>query len=238
MTTPREAAVRALTFDAGPTLVELDTAMLAARLGERGVAVTEDALERALPDAWRHHEAAVAAGAKHPWKEMMTALLGGAGVAAPGPHVEWLWEQQPGRNLWRRPVRGMRALVEELAAAGVPIAVLSNSEGKLAELLDELGWAPHFVAIADSGALGIAKPDRGIFDWTCTQLGVPAAEVVHIGDSYEADIEGALGAGLRAVWFGPAARDLGDPRVVACVDAAALRRQLVAWHVFLEARTA
>ena len=229
---------RAITFDAGQTLVELDTAMLSARLGERGVACTAAALERALPGAWKHHEAAVAAGAKHPWKEMMTALLEGAVVAGSAPHVDWLFDQQPTRNLWRRPVEGMRMLVEELHAARVPMAVLSNSEGRLEELLVELDWARLFVAIADSGRLGVSKPDPGIFAWTCERLGVAAEDVVHIGDSREADVEGAIAAGLRAVWFGPAARDLGDPRVVACADATALRRQLVAWRVLDGGRNA
>jgi len=230
--------IRAITFDAGQTLVELDTAMLAARLGERGVDVAAETLAAAWPAAWHHHEEAVAAGARHPWKELMAALLEGAGVAAPAPLVDWLRDEQPRRNLWRRAVPGMRELVVELAAARVPIAVLSNSEGRLAELLEELDWARWFVAIADSGKLGFSKPDPAIFAWTCARLGVPAEQIVHIGDSREADVAGALGAGMRAVWFGPAARDLGDPRVVACTDAIALRRQLVAWNVLDGARVA
>jgi hypothetical protein len=49
--------IEAVSFDAGQTLVELDAAMLVDRLFERGVAVTEAAIEAALPAAWRHHEA-------------------------------------------------------------------------------------------------------------------------------------------------------------------------------------
>ena len=224
-------SVRAVTFDAGQTLVELDTAMLAARAAQRGVAVTAPALEAALPGAWRVHEQAVAAGAHHPWKEMMTALLDGAGAApaAIPALVDWLFVEQGRANLWRRPVAGMRELVADLHRRGVPMAVVSNSEGKLAELLDELGWSRWFVAIADSAKIGIAKPDPGIFAWALARLGVPAGEVVHVGDSREADVEGALAAGLSAVWFGPAARDLGDPRVAACADAPALRTLLDAW---------
>lgn len=217
---------RAITFDAGQTLVELDTAMLARRLGERGVAVEEATLAAALPEAWRVHEAEQAAGARHPWKVLMAAILAGTGAE---DLVDWLWDEQPHANLWRRPVTGMRELVAELHGRGVPMAVISNSEGRLAALLDELGWARWFVAIADSGALGIAKPDAGIFAWTVERLGVPAAETVHVGDSREADVEGALAAGMRAVWFGPAARELGDDRVVACADAAALRRAIAGW---------
>jgi putative hydrolase of the HAD superfamily len=218
--------VRAITFDAGQTLVELDTAMLARRAGERGVTVSAEALEAALPAAWRRHEEAVARGARHPWKVLMAAVLEGAGG---DELVDWLFDEQPRANLWRRPVPGMRELVEELHARGVPMAIVSNSEGRLAALMEDLGWANRFVAIADSGVLGIAKPDVGIFTWTLERLDVPAAAVVHVGDSYEADVEGALAAGLRAVWFGPVARAVPDERVVACPDAAALRRTIARW---------
>jgi putative hydrolase of the HAD superfamily len=218
--------VSAITFDVGQTILDLDTAMLARRLAERAILVEESALDARLPAAWRRHEQAVEAGERHPWKVLMAALLDGiAGEAI----VDWLWDEQPRANLWRRAIPGMRALIEELHGRGVPMAVVSNSEGRLAALLDELDWSRWFVAIADSGALGVAKPDPGIFTWVLERLGVPAGEVVHVGDSRGADVEGALAAGLRAVWFGPAARDLGDDRVTACADAVALRRTIARW---------
>jgi putative hydrolase of the HAD superfamily len=223
--------IRAVTFDAGQTLVELDTEMLAARCAERGLSVAAAALDAALPGAWREHERAVAAGARHPWKELMAAVLRGAraDAAAVPAVVDWLFEQQPTRNLFRRAIAGMRELVEDLHRRGVPMAVVSNSEGRLEELLDELGWSRWFVAIADSGRLGIVKPDPAIFRWAIQRLGVPAAEVCHVGDSRGADVDGALAAGMRAIWFGPAAHDLADPRVAACADATALRARLDAW---------
>lgn len=222
---------RAVTFDAGRTLVELDTEMLAARCGERGLVVAAAALDAALPAAFDHHDALVAGGARHPWKQVMERLLTGAGAgpAAAAPVVDWLFDEQPTRNLFRRGIAGMRELVEDLHRRGVPMAVISNSEGRLEELLDELDWSRWFVAIADSGKLGVAKPDPAIFAWTLERLGLPAGEVVHVGDSRGADVDGALAAGMRAIWFGPAAHDLGDPRVAACADATALRARLDAW---------
>jgi HAD superfamily hydrolase (TIGR01509 family) len=220
---------RAVTFDAGQTLLALDTAMLSRRLAERGVRASAAALEAAWPEAWRLHDEAVAAGARHPWKLLVSAILRGTG----GEHlVDWLWDEQPRANLWRRPVPGMRELVIDLHARGVPMAVISNSEGRLAALLEELGWAELFAAIADSGAIGVAKPDPGIFAWTLERLGVPAAAAVHVGDSLPGDVEGALAAGMRAVWFSPLARPLpawDADRAVACADAAALRGALAAW---------
>ena len=44
---------RAVTFDFGQTLAEVDTDLLARRLAERGVACAPDALARATTAAWR-----------------------------------------------------------------------------------------------------------------------------------------------------------------------------------------
>ena len=42
-----------------------------------------DSLRVAAPAAWDRYEALVREGARHPWKALMHALLGGAGVADP-----------------------------------------------------------------------------------------------------------------------------------------------------------
>ena len=65
----------------------------------------------------------------------MATLLDGAGVADVEPHVDWLWDEQQRQNLWRARIPGMIALARVLAATGVRVAVVSNSEGRLAELL-------------------------------------------------------------------------------------------------------
>ncbi len=225
---------RAVTFDAGQTLVELDTAMLVSRLVERGVEVAERALAGAQPAAWRRYEEAVTAGGHQaPWHLFMTSLLVGAGVAptAATDLATWLWDQQPVRNLWRRPITGMFELAQELATAGTPVGIISNSEGRLAELIAEIGWAAPFAVIVDSGRLGVAKPARAIFEHAARALGVTPAEIVHVGDSRTADVEGARGAGMRAIWFGAAAHATGDDGVAAAVDAAAVRAALARWEL-------
>lgn len=228
----------AVTFDFGQTLAELDSDLLARRLAERGVAIEPAAIDAAVPEAWAVYDRAIRAGeGGHPWKTLMHALLAGAGVAAAAraPAVDWLWDEQPTKNLWRRPIAGMIDVVRELGAAGVPVGVVSNSEGRLAELADELGWSALFGCIADSGKLGTEKPGREIFDWAAARLGVAVGDVVHVGDSWAADVAGALGAGARAVWFvrggGPAPGAMDPARVRAARDAGELRAVLRAWGI-------
>jgi putative hydrolase of the HAD superfamily len=232
-------AVVGVTFDFGQTLAELDTAMLASRCAERGLRVDVAALDAAVMPAWRAYNTAVRAGlGGHPWKLLMRTMLEGAGArgAVVEGVVDWLWDQQPVRNLWRRPIAGMIEFVRELKAAGVPVGVISNSEGRLAELAGELGWREDFVVVADSGRLGIEKPDPAIFAWTAAEMGVPQESIAHVGDAWSADFLGARGAGMRAVLFrGDAAMPdgatfpEGDPRAARCVDAVGLASALRAW---------
>lgn len=217
-----------VTFDAGQTLIDLDLGFLARRLAERGVTVGTTALAAAAPEAWRRYDALVDPGGGHPWRALMATLLRGAGVARVDPLVDWLWDEQPRANLWRAQLPGMVALARELAARGVRVAVLSNSEGRLAELLAEIGIADAFAAVIDSGRLGIEKPDRRIFDHTLAVLGARGPGI-HIGDSWPADIAGALGAGWRAIWFGRRAQDVADPRVAVAYDADGVRTVLAGW---------
>ena len=65
----------------------------------------------------------------------------------------------------------------------------------------ELGVFFELAIRADE--VGIAKPDRGIFDLTWERLGCAATEVVHVGDSIESDVQGALNAGVTPVWYNP-----------------------------------
>lgn len=228
-----QVPVAAVTFDAGQTLVELDTILLAERLAERGSPVPVAALDAAAPVAWRQFDAQAATGfGGHSggWRGLMLGLLAAAGV--PGDHealVDWLWSEQPRRNLWRRPIAGMRAVLDDLRRAGVRVALISNSEGRIAELFDEIGWTAVFDCVADSGVLHIDKPDRRIFAWTLDRLGVAAARAVHVGDSWVADIEGARAFGMRAIWFGPRAAPVADQDVAACADAGAVRAALSGW---------
>ncbi|MDI3286130.1 HAD family hydrolase [Polyangium sp. 15x6] len=229
--------MHAVTFDFGQTLAALDADLTAARLAERSLSFDPKRIEVALPDAWRVYDDAIHRGlGGHPWKIFMRALLERAAASPLDEEalvgaVDFLWSEQPRKNLWRRPIPGMLELAEDLSDAGVPVGIISNSEGRLAELVAELGWDDRFLVLADSGRLGMDKPDRAIFAWTAGRLGRSLDRIVHIGDSLAADVEGALGAGMRAVWFGgDPKRALGERARVA-KDASEVRRALVEFGV-------
>jgi HAD superfamily hydrolase (TIGR01509 family) len=221
--------VKAVSFDFGQTLAELDFDFLQRRLQERGAAFDPHAAAAKSPLAWEIYGAKKSEGHAAAWRGMIEAQLAGGDV--PAERVAelgaWLWDEQPRRNLWRKPIAGMIELVGELKRASVPIAIISNSEGYLAELIDELGWTSAFDVVVDSGRVGIDKPDPRIFAHACTALGVETQQLLHVGDAWQADVQGALGAAASAVWFDLAhgARSL-PPRVYGAGNAVQLREVL------------
>lgn len=231
----------AVTFDFGQTLASFDTTLAASRLAERNFSVEPRRLEEALPFAWQTYNDAIRQGlGGHPWKILMRSLLERAAPSASEEAltdaVDFLWDQQPVKNLWRKPIAGMIEIVDELIAAGIKVAIVSNSEGRLAELIAEMGWSDRFGIVADSGKLGIQKPDRGIFEWAAERLDVPLENIIHIGDSYAADVEGSLGAGMKAIWFDRAAKEPVPANCRIAYDAPTTRAALAALGLVISSR--
>ncbi len=86
---------------------------------------------------------------------------------------------------------------------GFKLAIVSNWDTPLDPLTERLGIADYFDAITASHDMRVrsAKPDPHIFEYTLSAVGVSAAEAVHVGDTYQADIVGAQGVGIRPIFL-------------------------------------
>ena len=69
------------------------------------------------------------------------------------------------------------------------------------ELLKTHDLDKLFDAVVVSGAVNKRKPSPEIFDRTLKALGVSASETVFVGDTLDADIEGAKAVGMKAVYI-------------------------------------
>ncbi len=69
--------------------------------------------------------------------------------------------------------------------------------GKLSKFPD-LSIFGHILV---SGEWGTHKPDRSIFEEMLRLFDVSPAEMIYVGDNQDADIQGALNAGIRPVWL-------------------------------------
>ncbi|MGC5167429.1 phosphoribosyltransferase family protein [Luteimicrobium sp. DT211] len=92
-------------------------------------------------------------------------------------------------------------------AEHVPLAVTSNTGmlpgTTMRALLDAAGLLAPMGVLTFSDELGTGKPHAAVFAATVAGLGVPAGDVLHVGDNPVADVCGALDAGLRAALVGP-----------------------------------
>lgn len=85
---------------------------------------------------------------------------------------------------------------------GIRTAVITNGpSGLQRSKLMAVDLAEGFDAVIVSGEVGIKKPDAEIFALAVERLGVWPEEALHVGDNQVADVTGARGAGLTAVWI-------------------------------------
>lgn len=91
--------------------------------------------------------------------------------------------------------------LQHLRDAGFKLAIVSNWDTPLDPLTQRLGIAEYFDVIVASHDARVSseKPDPHIFNYALEAVGVSAEEVVHVGDTYEADIIGAQGVGIRPI---------------------------------------
>jgi putative hydrolase of the HAD superfamily len=104
------------------------------------------------------------------------------------------------REAWLRLQAGTVALIEDLAAAGQPLALLSNAPDDLAQAISSLPIVAHFGQLIFSCQLKLAKPDPECYTRALEILGASAADVIFIDDRME-NVTAAAALGLRSVHF-------------------------------------
>ena len=106
---------------------------------------------------------------------------------------------------------------EQLRAIGehYEIAVISNADGKIENVLQRCGIAHCFRTITDSGLVGYEKPHPEIFCQALKIMNAVPEESLYVGDVYSVDYLGATGVGMQAMLMDVprAYRDKGVPRV-------------------------
>jgi putative hydrolase of the HAD superfamily len=93
----------------------------------------------------------------------------------------------------------VRPALDELAARGIKLGVVSNFEPWLEDILDLQGIGDRFAAVAISGKLGVAKPDPEIFKAALTEAGADPGATVHVGDQPVNDVAAARAVGITPV---------------------------------------
>lgn len=95
------------------------------------------------------------------------------------------------------------ALLAALQKMRKVVGIVSNGHGPTQRARATLANISPFVAFAAiSDEIGVSKPDRLIFEAAYRMSGLgPGRRVLMIGDSFAADVLGALAAGFDACWI-------------------------------------
>src|SRR3954453_15189280 len=83
---------------------------------------------------------------------------------------------------------GVEPTLDELEAAGLVLAIVSNFEVWLEDLLERLGMRDRFGVRVISGIEGIEKPDPRIFQLALERLSLDPADAMYVGDNPEFDV--------------------------------------------------
>ncbi len=200
----------AVIFDAGGVLVLPDPTVLGPLLAPYGGAPSVEAHRRA-------HYAGMAAKSRHRSRETDWDAYNRAYVAFVGcrvdlhAHAAEVLDHTRSAHLWRWAIPETLAALEELAAADVPMGVVSNASGQIEAVLrhSEIcaiddGCGVRMRVIVDSHVVGVAKPDPRIFDHALPHF--PELErhrIAYVGDSVTMDVGAATAAGLQPLLIDP-----------------------------------
>jgi len=123
--------------------------------------------------------------------------MGGAGAAADAAAREIYDEWAACRHfsLYDDVEPAFRRLVD----LGIRIGLISNTHRSMAAFQAHFELEPLVAAALSSSDHGYMKPHPSIFQAAMALLGVSPSESVMVGDHPVQDIQGALGAGMRAV---------------------------------------
>ena len=207
---PARAAVRAVIFDAGNTLLRMNYGIIAAHLATRGRAASPEQVEDAELRARVRLDPHLAPGASTESTvthgRYLRYLLENLAITDDA-EVDAIARWRRGYNLpvglWNRADPQALAALRRVRAAGLVAGVISNSNGSVRSILEETGLAAQLDFIIDSAVVGVEKPDPRIFHLGLREAGVAAAEAVYVGDLYSVDVLGARAAGLDGILLDP-----------------------------------
>ena len=201
--------ITTICFDAGNTLLYCDPTpaeIYAEALSRHGRTVSADEVEPVFAGAWSDLQertppgidrySSQPGGEKQWWgaflREVLTRLEHGADWRT---LLEDLYAAFSNPEVWKV-YPETRTTLEALDGRGLRMAVISNWDRRLPEILDGLELTQWFQTITVSAIEGIEKPAAGIFLRTLDRLEVRPEETLHVGDSPLEDYDGSMAVGM------------------------------------------
>jgi HAD superfamily hydrolase (TIGR01509 family) len=208
--------IETLFLDAGNTIVSMDFRWIAGELDKRGVHTTLKALRRAEA-ASRPFTSKQLSQLKSTelaqffffYLRTMLGSLPGAALKQIRDMDKLVADLAPAlknsktRRLWSMVMPGASKALDRLHAMGLQLVVVSNADGTVEALFEELGLRHLFKHVVDSGVVGFEKPDPRIFRHALDLSGAAPDRTLHVGDVYDVDVAGARATGIHALLLDP-----------------------------------
>jgi putative hydrolase of the HAD superfamily len=195
-------AVKALFFDVGNTLLFPNRERMLRALHSRQVFPPEKLMREVERETKHEFDALVEshAAVDHGfWHIYYTRLLKELGISEDSICSDLVARTRISAN-WCDIRPGTREALMRLAER-YRLGVISNADGKIADILARCGIADCFETITDSGIVGKEKPHPAIFHAAMKSLNVTASESLYTGDLYSVDYLGATAVGMQSVLF-------------------------------------
>jgi FMN phosphatase YigB (HAD superfamily) len=208
--------IKIIFFDVGNTLLFPNRERIHAPLAERGIVVDNEQLRDLECRTKNKFDAMLTSNGSTDhsfWWMFYSQLLAEIGIDDDALRDRLVGAIRNSGN-WDRIPAGT---AEQLHRIGemYPIAVISNADGRIEDVLRRCGIADCFRTITDSGLVGYEKPHPEIFRQALRSMDARAEESLYVGDVYSVDYLGATGAGMQAMLMDVAGayRDKGVARV-------------------------
>lgn len=116
-----------------------------------------------------------------------------------------MYEQYWGTFLQEMKVfAGVKELFALLKEKNIPIVICTDLTAHVQHRkIEALGIAQDIKYLVSSEEAGREKPAKEMFDLCLEKLKLPPEHIWYVGDSFQKDVEGAMKAGMKAVWFQP-----------------------------------
>jgi len=204
---PASAGLKVILFDAAGTLFHLPKGVgyHYALVGQQlGLDLDAAALNRAFARRWSEMPARATTGEpredddKGWWRELVDRVFDDV---APETHeldrdnfFEVVYEHFAEADVWELYPEAIEVL--ERLQKSYALGVVSNFDGRLRMILEQLGVSKFFSNVVISSEVGADKPDPFIFRRALELARILPNEALHVGDDPLRDWQGARAAGL------------------------------------------
>ncbi|MCA1788363.1 MAG: HAD-IA family hydrolase [Thioalkalivibrio sp.] len=132
------------------------------------------------------------------WRLLVSRVLEGLGPLSFPGFFDEVYTAFADPSVWKT-YPEVAGVLLDLRRRGLRLAIVSNFDARLFPVCEGLGLAAVVDAIVIAAEVGVAKPGAGIFHAAVQRFGLHSARALHVGDSLEEDVHGALAAGLLPV---------------------------------------